>query len=85
MDKDRVYKELLDIINSVVYDESIEINEYSELTDELGISSFDIVYISGEVEDHFKIKIKLEEVYVLKTFGELVDYVYIKLNGENNE
>ena len=29
MDKDRVYKELLDIINSVVYDESIEMIDVS--------------------------------------------------------
>ena len=52
-----------------------EITRDSALTDDLGLSSLDVINIVAEFEDEFDIEIPDRIIPTLRTVGDIVDYL----------
>lgn len=52
-----------------------EINESSELIDDLGISSMDILTLMSYIEEEFKIRITERNIRKIITVGDIVDFI----------
>jgi acyl carrier protein len=48
-----------------------EINENTDLRLDLGLSSFDLMELSCELEEHFSVKINAEQLASVKCIGDL--------------
>ncbi len=73
-----VFEGLKDIIYDYLGDEP-ELNENSKLTDDLGLSSLDLISIVGEIEDRFGIEVDDRSVPSIRTMKDAVAYISDKL------
>lgn len=71
----QIAEQLKDIIIDYLGDDEIIINEESLLTDDLGLSSLDLISIVGSIEDGFNIIIEDNEVPSIRTFKDAVDFI----------
>ena len=55
------------------------LNENTNIEDDLGADSLDVVEVLMSIEDEFKVEIPDEEIENIKTIGELASYI------ENNQ
>jgi acyl carrier protein len=55
------------------------INEHTNLVDDLGIESLDVVNIVIDMEDHFKIEIDNDSIKKMSTVGNCLDLIQEKL------
>ena len=62
------------ILMYVEYDENA-INENTEFLKDLGMSSFDIASLIGEVEEEFDIDVETEDLKDIITIKDLMDYI----------
>lgn len=65
------------ILMYVEYDENA-ITENTEFIKDLGMSSFDIASLIGEVEEQFDIEIETDDLKDIVTIKDLMDYVSAK-------
>lgn len=75
----KIAEELKEIIYDYLGDDELTIEENSSLTDDLGLSSLDLISIVGSIEDTFNITIEDNEVPSIKTFKDAVDYIENKI------
>lgn len=75
----QIAEQLKDIIIDYLGDDEIIINEDSLLTDDLGLSSLDLISIVGSIEDGFNIIIEDNEVPSIRTFKDAVDFIENKI------
>lgn len=61
------------------YTEYIEITEESQLTADLGMSSFDLVSVVTEFEDEFGIEIADRDIRKFNCVGDIVEYLKEKV------
>lgn len=59
--------------------ETETLNENTNIADDLGADSLDVVEVLMSIEDEFKVEIPDEEIENIKTIGELAAYI------ENNQ
>jgi acyl carrier protein len=59
--------------------EEEEINEDSELLEDLGISSMDILMLMASLEEEFKISIPEKEIRKMYTVGDVVEVVSARI------
>jgi len=71
----KIFEQLKRIVRDYLGDDKIEINEDSILTDDLGLSSLDLISIVGSVEDAFNIEVQDKDVAVIRTIKDVVDYI----------
>lgn len=76
---EKIAEELKEIIYDYLGDDELTIEENSSLTDDLGLSSLDLISIVGSIEDTFNITIEDNEVPSIKTFKDAVDYIENKV------
>lgn len=81
MQKSEIIKQLKEIIYKYLGDEETEIKEESVLTNDLGLTSLDLISIVGDVEDSFDIDIKDEDIETIETVGDIVEYVSSKMSA----
>jgi acyl carrier protein len=62
------------ILNNISKDNSFSLTLDSDLHNEIGLDSLDIYEFVFELEKEFKIKIKDEDVYKLKTPKDYLEY-----------
>lgn len=72
MSRQEILKRVVDLF-SIMTDE--EILEESELIDDLGISSMDILTLMSYIEEEFKIKIAVCNVCKMITVRDVVDFI----------
>ena len=72
MSRQEILKRVVDLL-SIMTDE--EILEESELIDDLGISSMDILTLMSYIEEEFKIKIAVCNVCKMITVRDVVDFI----------
>lgn len=81
-------EEIAVIINNFLENEfeidSSKIKPEAHLRDDLGLESLDFVDIAVIVEEKFGFKMKGEEMGNVATLGNLYDYIFNKLNNQNN-
>ena len=71
----KIFEQLKQIVRDYLGDDKIEINEDSILTDDLGLSSLDLISIVGSVEDTFNIEVQDKDVAEIRTIKDVVDYI----------
>ena len=71
----KIFEQLKQIVRDYLGDDKIGINEDSILTDDLGLSSLDLISIVGSVEDAFNIEVQDKDVAEIRTIKNVVDYI----------
>ena len=69
---------VIEILSHYTETDLSEIKESSELINDLGFSSFDIVNAVVEFEDAFEIEIPDEDIQNLKTVNDVINYILSK-------
>ena len=75
MKRAEIFNELKEIVLDYLGDDDIEVSEDSVLTDDLGLTSLDLISIVGDVEDSFDISVEDEAMESLETVGDVLDYI----------
>ena len=76
--REEIIKDLKEIIFNVTGSSDIEVKEDSDLINDLGLSSLDLIAIIGEIEDHFNITIEDDDISSIRTAKDIADYVESK-------
>ena len=76
--KEKVLKQLQDLIRDYTGRDDLVISEDSSLINDLELSSLDIISLIGSVEDTFEIMIDDEDIVNLLTVRDVVDYIVSK-------
>lgn len=76
--REEIIKDLKEIIFNVTGSDDIEVKEDSDLINDLGLSSLDLIAIIGEIEDHFNITIEDDDISSIRTAKDIADYVESK-------
>ena len=75
MKRAEIFNELKEIVLDYLGDDDIEVSEDSVLTDDLGLTSLDLISIVGDVEDSFDISVEDEAMESIETVGDVLDYI----------
>ena len=75
MKRAEIFNELKEIVLDYLGDDDIEVSEDSVLTDDLELTSLDLISIVGDVEDSFDISVEDEAMESIETVGDVLDYI----------
>ena len=75
MKREEIFGELKEIVLDYLGEDDIEVSEDSVLTDDLGLTSLDLISIVGDVEDSFDISVEDEAMESIETVGDVLDYI----------
>ena len=75
MKRVEIFNELKEIVLDYLGDDDIDVSEDSVLTDDLGLTSLDLISIVGDVEDSFDISVEDEAMESIETVGDVLDYI----------
>ena len=70
-----ITSDLLNYIAKNLTSRKVPIKRESKLYEDLGADSLDILEMQLHLEEKYKIEIKDEEAVILRTVGDVVDYV----------
>lgn len=70
-----VFEKISDLIADQFDKETDEITAETNIVDDLGADSLDVVDLISSVEDEFDVRIPEEDVENLKTVGDIVAYI----------
>ena len=77
-----IFEKLKDIIAEQLSVEADEVKMDSNIQDDLGADSLDVVELITTIEDEFDISIPDEAVEEIKTVGDIVNYVEKNTDAE---
>lgn len=80
MDLSEIQERIKTFLSEEFEVEEANIKPTAELKKDLGIDSLEVVDIVVEVEKVFGVKIKSEDFKVVKTFGDLCEFIERKVN-----
>ena len=75
MKRVEIFNELKEIVLDYLGDDDMDVSEDSVLTDDLGLTSLDLISIVGDVEDSFGIRVEDEAMESIETVGDVLDYI----------
>lgn len=78
MSRNEIKEKLIDVMNMVVPDSTIDLNSLTEQSDlimDLGLSSVGILYIVIAIEEFFGIRFDDVGFADFKTIGDVIDYI----------
>ena len=75
MKRAEIFNELKEIVLDYLGDDDMDVSEDSVLTDDLGLTSLDLISIVGDVEDSFDISVEDEAMESIETVGDVLDYI----------
>ncbi len=75
MKRVEIFNELKEIVLDYLGDDDMDVSEDSVLTDDLGLTSLDLISIVGDVEDSFGISVEDEAMESIETVGDVLDYI----------
>ena len=78
MDYNAILRSVIDLFSPMA-DTDDEITADSELMDDLGISSMDVLVLISSLEEEFKIKVPEKAIRKMYTIGDVVDTVISSL------
>lgn len=73
MCKDDILKRVIELFSTMT--EAEEINEDSELVDDLEISSMDVLFLISCIEEEFNIKVPEKAIRKMFTVGDVADII----------
>ena len=74
MTTNEILKRVIDLFATMA-DTDDEITEESELIEDLGISSMDVLFLISSLEEEFGIKISEKEVRKMATIGDVTEVI----------
>lgn len=74
MTTNEILKRVIDLFAAMA-DTDDEITEESELIEDLGISSMDVLFLISSLEEEFGIKISEKEVRKMATIGDVTEVI----------
>ncbi|MBO4492821.1 MAG: acyl carrier protein [Ruminococcus sp.] len=77
-----IFEKLKDIIAEQLSVEADEVNLDSNIQDDLGADSLDVVDLITTIEDEFDLSIPDEAVEEIKTVGDIVNYIEKNTDAE---
>lgn len=77
----KILNELKEIMFDYLGDDEIEISKDSVLSEDIGLSSLDMLSIVGEVEDKYGVEFDDDSLRSLKTVDDVIQFI-IKNKGE---
>lgn len=80
MEREEIYKQLLEVFRDVFDDETIEINDKTTAKDIDDWDSLMHITLLSSIEDELKIKFSMKDVLKVKNVGELVDIILKQKN-----
>ena len=80
-----IFEKLKDIIAEQLSVEADEVNMDSNIQDDLGADSLDVVDLITTIEDEFDLSIPDEAVEEIKTVGDIVNYIEKNTESEDAE
>lgn len=70
-----VFEKLKEILAEQFDVDEATLSETTDIADDLGADSLDVVEVLMSIEDEFKVEIPDEEIDNIKTIGDLVTYI----------
>ena len=70
-----MFDKTVEILKEYIDNEEIEITKDSDLVDDLGLSSLEVINIVAAFEDGFGIEVPDRIIPTLRTVGDIVDYL----------
>ncbi len=70
-----MFDKTVEILKEYIDNEEIEITKDSDLVDDLGLSSLEVINIVAAFEDEFGIEVPDRIIPTLRTVGDIVDYL----------
>ncbi|MBQ7668299.1 MAG: acyl carrier protein [Clostridia bacterium] len=83
MEKKEILAKVNEIGKDVFEDENLNLTETTVAKDVKNWDSLTHLSLINEIENNFKIKLQMREIQGAKNVGELVDFIYDHLKGEN--
>lgn len=83
MSKEQLATELVNLIKTIKKDENLEITEHTNLADDVGLDSLELINLILEIEEKYEVDIDLDEFdfEYLEDFGLFTDF-FMKTIGE---
>lgn len=81
MSRDEIFNELKEIIKEYLGESELDIQEDSVLTEDLDLSSLDLISVVGDVEDAFNISIDDDAIMSINTVKDVIDYIENQVNA----
>lgn len=81
MSRDEIFNELKEIIKEYLGESELDIHEDSVLTEDLDLSSLDLISVVGDVEDAFNISIDDDAIMSINTVKDVLDYIENQVNA----
>lgn len=75
MCKEDILKRVIELFSTMAEAEAEEISEDSELINDLGISSMDVLFLISSMEEEFQIKIPEKQIRKMATIGDVAEIV----------
>ncbi|MBR0379622.1 MAG: acyl carrier protein [Mogibacterium sp.] len=75
MKREEIFGELKEIVLDYLGEDDIRVSEDSSLTEDLGLTSLDLISIVGDIEDSFGISVEDEAMDSIETVGDVLDYI----------
>ena len=70
-----VFEKLKEILAEQFDVDEATLSETTDIADDLGADSLDVVEVLMSIEDEFKVEIPDEEIENIRTIGELTEYI----------
>ena len=74
MNTNDILQRVIDLFATIA-DTEDEITEDSELIEDLGISSMDVLFLMSSLEEEFKIKVSEKEIRKMATIGDVTEVI----------
>lgn len=79
MTKEEIFDQLKEMLVDQLGVDEADINMEASFQDDLDADSLDLVEVIMEMEDRFSVKISDEEAEKIRTVGEAVDFVAVRV------
>ena len=72
MNRDVILNKVIELFSTMT---EAEVNEDSEIMEDLDLSSMDVLFLISSLEDEFRIKMPGKEIRKVETVGDIADVV----------
>jgi len=72
MNRDVILNKVIELFSTMT---EAEVNEDSEIMEDLDLSSMDVLFLISSLEDEFRIKMPEKEIRKVETVGDIADVV----------
>lgn len=72
---EQILEKIMEYLRNEVEDEDVEVTEDSNIMDDIGLSSFEIMTVLGNLEDEFHVHISDRNMRKMQTVGDMANII----------